>query len=322
MKKNLRYYSTMDVGTMYFLVRNLGDDSLHSFDISKMHYSFNSGVGGFVHLLKEFEIDPNGTLIRSRYSLINIFIILVVAFETYISIIYEISCVYRNVCINNKLSVKQKINKIFALVVNEKSYKFFHDGSILRCLDEIMSLRNNLLHGKIETIKIEHTKLPSNPLDLNFEDIVEVLNVFVNIMHVFRKILVYVDLMPDIFVSEFNISTFKKLDVLLYDFICVYLKKLLDKVSVESIGCYSKNTGMINSISNSEIIGGVFIKSEPEYSTNLERTCNGIDYYTLLENILTEKDRNIGSGKFLLPNYCDVNCPGGIPEELILSNIK
>lgn len=322
MKKNLRYYSMMDVGAIYCLMKKLGDDSLYSIDISKMHYSFNSGIGSFVRLLKEFEIDPNGTLIRSRYSLINIFIILVVAFETYISIIYEISCKYRDVSINNKLSIKQKLSQIFDLVANEKSYKYFQGGSIFKCLDEIMSLRNNLLHGKIEAIKIKHTKLPSNPLDLNFEDIVEVLNIFVNIMHVFRKILVNVDLMPDIYVSEFNISTFKKLDVLLYDFICIYLKKILNKVNIESIGSYSKCTNVITSISNTEIIGGVIIKSEPEHSTNLERTCSKIDYYTLIENILTEKDHNIGSGKFLLPNYCDVNCPGGIPEELFYQKNK
>ena len=87
------------------------------------------------------------------------------------------------------------LQSIFKLIAPDARPEYYAAG-LQNKIKELEDARNYILHGNIGRIKTEKTKLPQAPLTINFEDIMEELDIIINFINFFRYVIPHVFFRP------------------------------------------------------------------------------------------------------------------------------
>lgn len=198
------------------------------------------------------------------------------------------------------------LNKLFKLCDKNSSVNK-KNKSINNLLKDLANCRNYIVHGNFGKTKINKTRLPSHPMVLNYEDIMEELNIVINLINIFRYILPGLDLMPNVRIIIANTLVYKKLDEYYYKFLVPYFTKIVEKHSLQLTKDFDLWTSCAKQIKKhfyEKISVVMYIKPDAEcdYEMNKKETMY------LQECILNLVGRNrinllLKNGKFEMPNF-------------------
>lgn len=197
---------------------------------------FDTTTQSFLSYLKHLEnMDNNPRCYIAE--LLQVFTNYFAAFEQFISTLYEILFFYKqqSTIPSEQESLKlfrQDYNKtlqsIFKLIDPDARPEYYRIG-LQNKIKELEDARNYILHGNIGRIKTEKTKLPQAPLTINFEDIMEELDIIINFINFFRYVIPHCDLMPNIRIFADSTVYYKRLDEYFYKYLHHYFIKILEK---------------------------------------------------------------------------------------------
>ena len=196
---------------------------------------FNTSIYNFLKELNKFE---NSKICPIAYnsSLLSIFTDLFSIIEQIITSIYTIT--YYS-CVNSEILSDKESKKLFRrdyktilsdlFKITKNSDYNFKQIKMFNKLAELEDIRNYILHGNIGSVKISKTKLPTFPLTINYEDIMEELDIIINLVNHFRYILPDMDFMPNIYINIDNYTLCKKFDIYYYNVLVPYMNNILQK---------------------------------------------------------------------------------------------
>ena len=131
-----------------------------------------------------------------------------------------------------KLDCAQRINKIIKILgVNKVD---FQKTGLVNKINELGLARNYILHGNFGYIEIYKTNIPKYPLTINYEDIMEEINIILEFMNYFRYIFPNIDIMPHIIIRIKNAFFYKKFDEFFRQVILPYFLEMLAKHNFSS----------------------------------------------------------------------------------------
>ena len=275
---------------------------------------YNLTTANFVLSLKYLE-NIQGVPIAYNPELLQIFTSYFACFEQFVSTLYEILYFYKvsstipDEEVANKLfrqDYKIIIDKIFEIIETDKIE--YNKTGLINKIAELERARNYILHGNIGKIKIKKTKIPDSPLTINYEDIMEELDILINFINFFRYTFPEIDLMPNIKIIIGRAIFFKALDEYFYKVLIPYFNSILQKHDLIPTKSYSLATKPINpEVSSITTKIGVSIKAKPsDPFEQLHLNPSQTNFYvTSLKNIIdsSEVDRMNKEGKFQLPRF-------------------
>lgn len=268
----------------------------------------------FLNELSRFENTKNIPIAYSPI-ILQTFTNFFACFEQFISTLYIIIYYYifSDKILNEKKAIKifrqdynTLISEIFKLASCNKQ-EFYHTG-IVNKIKELEDARNYILHGNFGHIKISKTKLPEAPLTMNYEDIMEEINIIINFINFFRYIIPKIDLMPQISIPLEGTVLYKSLDDYFYNVLCPYINLILNKHKLNPTRTYELSTTptppITSNISHKVLI---LIKAEEKNIFNsITMNSDNTNFYSkILDNFL---DKNIvknllNENKFQLPKF-------------------
>lgn len=275
---------------------------------------YNNTLKHFDSSLFEFEnltINP----VAYNANLLQIYTNFFACLEQFISTLYIILYFYKvsKIIPDEKNSIelfRQKythtINTICEIIEVDK--KEFYKTGFMNKIAELEDARNYILHGNIGRIKISKTKLPEVPLTINYEDILEELDIIINVINYFRYIIPHIDLMPQISFSIYHTVIFRPLDAYFYNVLVPYVHLILNKHSlvptrnygIKTIPLPSQHSSMVKKIA-------ILINSDSnELFKNIPMNPMKTRYYfNILENFLDKNhiEKLAKEGKFELPKF-------------------
>lgn len=198
------------------------------------------------------------------------------------------------------------INTIFTTLGVDK--KEFYQTGFMNKIAELEDARNYILHGNIGRIKISKTKLTEFPLTINYEDILEELDIIINVINYFRYIIPHIDLMPQISLPLNKTVCFKPLDVYFYDVLVPYFHLILKKHSLAPTRNYELNTIPMLSQQSSIVkkIAVLINSKSSELFNNISMNSTETNYYfDILGEVLdiNHIEKLVKEKKFELPRF-------------------
>lgn len=274
----------------------------------------NNALDNFIMTLRRLE---NTFIVPIAYNpeLLSIFVDLFSAMEQFISTTYIIaylsirSAILPSTKEANKLfrqDYTKTLNMLSDLIACDEIAKR-ENSEVLRKVAELEYCRNYIVHGNVGKVKIKYSQLPTSPLTINYEDIMEELDIIINLVNRFRYIFPNIDLMPNIRIAIGGTVLYKKLDDYYYKFLVPYISTILKKHSLKSTKEYALCTTSfvpnINYICQEiSIIIKLISESKFGYNMNKEQTdyCSrGIIDFIGANNI----NKLIADKKFEVPKF-------------------
>jgi len=267
-----------------------------------------------LRFLKELQRFENSHInpVAANMKLLSIFTDYFALMEQFVSTIYIILYYYMT---NPKTISDENISNLFReeyTKVIKNIFKIlnisdmnFKRTQIFNKLAELEDSRNYILHGNTGTIKVNKTQLPKYPLTINYEDVMEELNIIINLINCFRFIFPNIDLMPSIAISINNGLAYKKLDVYFYNILIPMLNNILKKHYLEPTKSYVINTNPLPK-KHSEYAKNIliYVKAIPEKEFTEKHDIKNTDIFSsLMPNIIDKKEYNAIKGKFQLPQF-------------------
>ena len=275
--------------------------------------NFNITTTKFVSLLQQFE-NNSTTIPGFNAELLQVFTNYFACLEQFTNTLFVMLHFYLETdAISDKgyldffktQDYKNRLSNVLKLITtNDIPFK---KTGLFNKIEEIARCRNYSIHGNLGKLKqVEKTTLPSNPLTINYEDVMEELNLIINIVEYFRYVLPNTDLMPHytIFIGSaiFN----KKLDELLYQVLIPYLNNILVKQGLVATRTYKKieiePLKPITSEIASKIELWIQIAPEPVYNYKMNETKTNY-WVKYLHNIIGDNEPIEMRGKIQLPQY-------------------
>lgn len=246
-------------------------------------------------------------------SLLQIYTNYFACFEQFVSTLYEILYYFikSKVLLDEKESIKHFRQDYIATIgnilniINISKIEYARTG-LSNKIKELEDARNYILHGNIGRIKINKTKLPHFPLTINYEDIMEEIDIILNFINLFRYILPNIDLMPNIQIIIDEAIFFKPFDEYFYKVVCPYFANVLQKHGLKQTRNYTLTTKSLkpttSTISNNIAI---YTKLTPEKLFSIiEMNKQKTNYYVKhLHNIIKQDEPMKMKGKFQLPKF-------------------
>lgn len=139
---------------------------------------------------------------------------------------------YKNV----KKFFEQKFDKKIFEILNIAliSPQDFYKTDEYRQLQELMTYRNDLMHGNLVKRKAKHINLSEIPFKMNISDIMEAFKIAINLMNKLRYLIQDIDLMPIIpimYNDKFYIET---LDITYEKYLFPWYLAILDKYGLQT----------------------------------------------------------------------------------------
>lgn len=271
-------------------------------------------TANFVFKLQKLENSQNIPIAYDP-ALLQIFTNYFACFEQFVSTLYEILYFYKvsSTIPDDKEAIKLfrqdyivTINKIFEIIKTDKLE--YSKTGLENKIRELEDARNYILHGNMGKIKIKKTKIPESPFTINYEDIMEELDIIINFINFFRHVFPEIDLMPNIKIIIGQAIFFKPLDEYFYNMLCPYFDSILQKHNWSSTKDYSLTTKPINTeISRLATKIAVSIKVKPSRMfEQIHLNTNKTNLYIMsLNNIIDSSEvvRMEKEGKFQLPRF-------------------
>lgn len=309
-KYTLDYFRKNNVGYMLFNIK---------YDINHIAlpfiYSdyFDTTTQSFLSYLKHLENMDNNPRCNIA-ELLQAFTNYFAAFEQFVSTLYEILFFYKqqSTIPSEQESLKlfrQDYNKtlqsIFKLIDPDARPEYYRTG-LQNKIKELEDARNYILHGNIGRIKTEKTKLPQAPLTINFEDIMEELDIIINFINFFRYVIPHCDLMPNIRIFADNTVYYKRLDEYFYNYLHHYFIKILEKHNLSPTKEYHLLPPRV-APESSNIAKEAFVTIyylTPEDYVNIPMNKEKTNYFSqVIDEKLSKEERERTKGKFQLPNF-------------------
>lgn len=159
----------------------------------------------------------------------------------------------------------KKISEIVRMAKIDK--KAFYDKDYAR-LQELLTFRNDLMHGRLVLRKQKHLNLSNIPFRMNISDIMEALYVAIAIINKLRFVIKGIDLMPlaPVFINnDKNICL--PVDRIYSSYFYPWYIKILENFNIQSMFVFEKfNLPLkLNYISNHRISSKTLLKIAPQY---------------------------------------------------------
>jgi hypothetical protein len=273
---------------------------------------FNKTTLDFMNQARQLE-NPIQCPVAYNVSLLQIYTNYFACFEQFVSTLYEILYYYikSKVLLDEKESIKLfrqdyivTIGNILN-VTNTPKMEYARTG-LSNKIKELENARNYILHGNIGRIKISKTGLPHFPLTINYEDIMEEIDIILNFINLFRYVLPNIDLMPNIQIMIGEAIFFKPFDEYFYKVVCPYFANVLQKHGLNQTRNYTLITKSLKPITNaiSDNIS-IYTKVTPEKLFSIiEMNKQETNYYVRhLHNIIGHDESMKMKGKFQLPKF-------------------
>ena len=277
-----------------------------------MRFFSNAVQIGVFNYLRTLENTTTPPCAYNAY-LLQIFTNYFACFEQFVSTLYALVSFYK---LNTEAISEFSLHKYF-----KKDYKHaittilsaidadkiaYNKTGLTNKISELECARNYILHGNIGEIKTEKTHLPSFPLSINAEDIMEEIDIIINFINYFRYILPDIDLMPNIRIFLDKTLYWEKFDLFFYNIVCSYFDKVLGKHSLKKSRSYSLTTNSLQTFNN-DIVHKliIIIKAlpRPQYKTSFHGYFT-TDYFNdeLNKNIPPERRKHMAD-KFMIPRF-------------------
>ncbi|MDO5306465.1 MAG: hypothetical protein Q4E83_01750 [bacterium] len=243
--KTLDYFRNNDIGYAICQIKYKNGNIITPF-LYNDYFVYTTEL--FLSELKCFE---NSSLCPKLYNpnLLTIFTNYFALLEQFVSTVHTVVyyCYKSKIIPNEKESLKlfrQDYSKTIDSIINiiNVDKTSFRKTKILNKLKELEDARNYILHGNIGKIKTKYTNLPTYPLSINIEDILEILNILLDLFNYFRFIIPNIDLMPSMKIVVQGAVFFKKFDKYFFEILIPYYKQLLEKQQLTTIRNYEINT--------------------------------------------------------------------------------
>ncbi len=214
---------------------------------------FNVTILQFVNLLRTFE---NSLLPPQGYNpeLLQIFTSFFTCLEQFTNTFYVMLHFYlEDYDLTNKSYVDffkkdyiPRLNTIISMVTDDDL--LFKKTGLLSKIRELTLVRNYIVHGNFGKLSINKTSFPRYPFSINYEDVMEELDIIINIIHCFRYTFPNIDLMPYVQIHIGSAIFFKKFDDVFYKVLVPYINNILDKHSFISTKTYRNSCFALPSI--------------------------------------------------------------------------
>lgn len=266
----------------------------------------------FMRQLNLFE-NTNSCPIAYNVLLLQIYTNYFACFEQFVSTLWEILYYYKvsPIFLEEKESLKyfrneynKTIDSIFKEITTNKVV--YNKTGLTNKIKELEDARNYILHGNIGRIKTKKTSITEFPMTINYEDILEELNIIINFINCFRYIIPNIDLMPSVRIVINEAIFFKKIDKYFYKVVVPYFESLLEKHKLCKTRTYELTTKpMSKEHSTFTQKVEVFVKAIPdEEFNNIEMNNEKTNLYvSALHNIIEQDEPMKMRGKFQLPAF-------------------
>lgn len=155
-------------------------------------------------------------------------------------------------------------------------------------------------------IKTKYTNLPTYPLSINIEDILEILNILLDLFNYFRFIIPNIDLMPSMKIVIQGAVFFKKFDKYFFEILIPYYKQLLDKKQLTTVRNYEIKTVPVSpNLQMLALSVNILYKALEETQYKIKMNAEQSDYYTLqILKVYSIEEIKKHFGTFQLPAFC------------------
>lgn len=265
--------------------------------------------------LSELKCFENSFLCPKLYNpnLLTIFTNYFALLEQFVSTIHTVVyyCYKSKIIPNEKESLKifrQDYSKTIDCIIDIINIAKidFYKTKILNKLKELEDARNYILHGNIGKIKTKYTNLPTYPLSINIEDILEILNILLDLFNYFRFIIPNIDLMPSMKIVIQGAVFFKKFDKYFFEILIPYYKQLLDKQQLTTVRNYEIKTVPVSpNLQMLALSVNILYKALEETQYKIKMNAEQSDYYTLqILKVYSIEEIKKHFGTFQLPAFC------------------
>lgn len=182
----------------------------------------------------------------------------------------------------------------------------FDKTGLINKIRELEQARNYILHGNIGEITTRKTGLPRYPLTINWEDVMEEIDILVNLISFFRYIFPKLDLMPNIRLFADGTIYYKKLDDYFYNYLCPYFNRIMEKHGLAHTRTFKLvTTPMQTEHSKKAKEIGILInaKPSPEFDSLKLNEDTTRFWDEIVDRNLTLKEREQMKGHFQIPGF-------------------
>lgn len=307
-KLDLDYFRGNDLGVSICIIRHNENSLQLPFLFNDFFYKTT------LEFIKELNTFENSSNVPTAFniSLLTIFATYFACLEQFISTVYTMLYYYKetSALLDEKSSLKIfrrdyniTINEI--IKIGEIDKLDYQQTGLIKKIEELEDTRNYILHGNMGRIKTGKTNLPKYPLTINYEDVLEEIDIIINFINYFRFIFPDIDLMPSIYIHIGDGMLSKKLDDCFYNVIVPYMKDILQKHNLRETKRYELATKSISPIKKSLANKiDVYIKVEPDTQYKLE--LNNLEtkyWFKNIKNIVSATEAKNIQGNIQLPNF-------------------
>lgn len=273
---------------------------------------FDKNTQNFLSCLNGFENLKTAPW-ASEAGILQVFTSYFASFEQFISTLYEMLYFYK---LKNQIPGKRESEKLFRQGYNsniksifnlsESSRMEFDKTGLINKIRELEQARNYILHGNIGEITTRKTGLPRYPLTINWEDVMEEIDILVNLISFFRYIFPKLDLMPNIRLFADGTIYYKKLDDYFYNYLCPYFDRIMEKHGLAHTRTFKLvTTPMQTEHSKKAKEIGILInaKPSPEFDSLKMNEDTTRFWDEIVDRNLTLKEREQMKGHFQIPGF-------------------
>lgn len=207
------------------------------------------------------------------------------ALEAYINALCKITAIIKKK--NADEIIRKEIAGRIAFLVDELGYDKMkvRKTGIYNRVNEFRRFRNEIFHDRHsgENLKFEHTLFSPIPIRGNQVDVFQSIQIFLEIVSLFRYSIVGLDMMPNIAIGNEAKLKFEKLDTMYSVFLAPYFQRVLDKLNLKiklqlSFKLYQLEPSSI--FKAGEILPMIKVLQDEKYNiSNLTKTNLGEDLY-------------------------------------------
>lgn len=259
----------------------------------------------------EFE-NARNVPIAYDVNLLSIFTGFFMCFEQFVNTLYQILYFLK---LNTEIPGEKEAIKLFRkdykitiseiLEILQVDSRELYKTGIINKIAELEDARNYILHGNIGRIKIKKTQLPAIALTINYEDILEELDIIINFINYFRFIIPNIDLMPSVYILVEEAMFSKKLDVYFYDFLIVWVKAVLNKHNLKPTKAYKLLTKPLECLRETfaeDVLINMKMKPEEQYDFNMNNCLTNLKAEAM-SRLISEEEIAAHKGLLQLPKF-------------------
>jgi hypothetical protein len=212
------------------------------------------------------------------------------ALEAYINALCKVTCIIKQISVDE--IIKKEISGRIVFLIEQLGYDKMkiNKTGVFNRVSEFRRFRNEIFHDRHsgEELKFEKTLFSSIPIRSSQVDVFQSLQIFLEVVSLFRFAIPGLDLMPNIAVGNETELKFEKLDTIYSRFLAPFFQRVLIKRNLEielelSFTLYQLDPSVIFKVG--EIIPIIKILQDKKYNiSNLQKTNLGEELYNLILN--------------------------------------